>query len=67
LTPFRRTALRGRSTLETLTGDERLRPTLIVIPDARSAIRNRLPATRGETLLHRFRVRPAMKPQPAPE
>jgi hypothetical protein len=40
---------------------------LIVIPDARSAIRNRLQAIRGETLLHRFLVRPAMKPQPVPE
>jgi hypothetical protein len=46
---------------------KRRRPPLIVIPDARSAIRNRLQAIRGETLLHRFRVRPAMKPQPAPE
>ncbi|WHZ19277.1 MAG: hypothetical protein OJF55_001426 [Rhodanobacteraceae bacterium] len=39
---------------------------LIVIPDARSAIRNRFRLFSDRTN-HRFRVRSAMKLQPAPE
>jgi hypothetical protein len=39
---------------------------LIVIPDARCAIRNRFLLFWGSTN-HRFRVRSAMKLQPAPE
>ncbi|WHZ19276.1 MAG: hypothetical protein OJF55_001425 [Rhodanobacteraceae bacterium] len=39
---------------------------MIVIPDARCAIRNRFLLFWGSTN-HRFRVRSAMKLQPAPE